>query len=212
MAARAWPAIPPAVRLEAERAGVWAVKQGRTYGLPADVYKACDGLKRLWRAAHPHIERFWTDLEDACRLTVMTGRPTTAGRINFQKSGTWLRMVLPSGRCLCYPGARYENSKLSYMGVNPYTRQWSRIYTYGGKIAENATQALARDLLCETMLDIDVEAPVDLVGHVHDEAIAEAELDYQLDEYLSYFTRERGWSKGLPLAAAGFATDRYRKD
>jgi DNA polymerase len=212
MADLAWPNIPAWARVEAQKAWAWARDEGRTYGLTQHVYQTCDALKRLWRAAHPRIAQFWTDLETATRLTVMTGRPTTAGRLGFSKAGTWLKMHLPSGGYLSYPGARYEHGKLSYLGVNPYSRQWSRIFTYGGKVAENATQAFARDLLCEAMLDADRD-DFDLVGHVHDEIIAEEDAGgRELDDLLVHLTRPRVWAPGLPLAAAGFECTRYRKD
>jgi DNA polymerase len=39
---------------------------------------------------------------------------------------------------------------LTYAGVNQYSRKWSRIQTYGGKLFENATQATARDVMAWT--------------------------------------------------------------
>jgi hypothetical protein len=35
------------------------------------------------------------------------------------------------------------------------TREWCRVSTYGGKLSENITQAICRDLLAEAMLRID---------------------------------------------------------
>ena len=55
----------------------------------------------------------------------------------------WLRMKLPSGRYLCYPHPEVSDSaSLSYEGINQFTRKWQRLDTYGGKLVENAVQAL----------------------------------------------------------------------
>lgn len=58
-----------------------------------------------------------------------------AGNLAFRFDAGWLRMLLPSGRYLCYPAAEIDDSgKLSYEGVNQYTRKWTRLETYGGKL------------------------------------------------------------------------------
>lgn len=175
-----------------------------------------------WRAKNSKIKKFWYDLDRAAREAVeQKGVVTTAGRIKFQVHQGWLRMLLPSGRVLCYSSPAiiehpmFENStSLSYMGVNPYTRQWSRQYTYGGKLAENATQAVARDVMAHNMPAIE-EAGFPIILTVHDEIITEP-----LDK--PEFTSERlehllaappVWADSkLPLAAGGFETYRYRKD
>ena len=66
-----------------------------------------------------------------------------------------LLMELPSRRKLVYRNARVENGRIIYWGVNQYTRQWCELDTYGGKLVENATQAVARDLLAEAMVHLD---------------------------------------------------------
>src|SRR5690606_1659107 len=124
------------------------------YGLelsPERVKEIVDG----WREQNPAIRQFWYDLEDAARrATENPGVTTHAGRISFNRWREWLRMVLPNGSVLCYcqpaivDHPKFENStSLSYLGVNSYTRKWERIHTYGGKLAENATQKVARDVL-----------------------------------------------------------------
>ena len=56
------------------------------------------------------------------------------------------------------------------MGNNQYTRKWERLYTYGGKFAENITQAVARDVLGHNMPLIESSGyEIDLT--VHDEVI-----------------------------------------
>lgn len=201
---------------EAKNAYEWALKNKRTYGLSEKAYIVCDAFKRSWRKAHPNIVELWKKLDSGVRY-VITGDAKTL-RINenlvIDKVGAWLRIQLPSGRYLCYPGARIdENGKISYMGLNTYSRKWERINTYGGKIAENITQAVARDVMAWSMPCID-EIGFNIVLTVHDEIITEApDIPEYSHEYLSQIlSTPPEWAEGLPLAAAGFESYRYKKD
>lgn len=201
---------------EAKSAYEWALRNKRTYGLSDKAYIVCDAFKRSWRKAHPNIVELWKKLDSGVRY-VITGDAKTL-RINenlvIDKVGAWLRIRLPSGRYLCYPGARIdENGKISYMGLNTYSRKWERINTYGGKIAENITQAVARDVMAWSMPCID-EIGFNIVLTVHDEIITEApDIPEYSHEYLSQIlSTPPEWAEGLPLAAAGFESYRYKKD
>lgn len=201
---------------EAKSAYEWALRNKRTYGLSDKAYIVCDAFKRSWRKAHPNIVELWKKLDSGVRY-VITGDAKTL-RINenlvIDKVGAWLRIRLPSGRYLCYPGARIdENGKISYMGLNTYSRKWERINTYGGKIAENITQAVARDVMAWSMPSIE-DKGFSIVLTVHDEIITEApDVPEYSHEYLSQIlSTPPQWADGLPLAAAGFESYRYKKD
>jgi DNA polymerase len=106
-----------------------------------------------------------------------------------------------------------DAGKVSYMGVNQYSRKWARLKTYGGTLAENITQAVARDVLASSM------APVEEFGYqvtltIHDELITEApELErFSAERLAELMTINPAWAEGLPLAAAGFETYRYKKE
>ena len=106
-----------------------------------------------------------------------------------------------------------EDGQVSYMGVNQYSRKWSRIKTYGGKLVENITQAAARDVLTSNMPAIE-EAGYSIVLSVHDELLTEAPdtPDYTHEHLSALMATNPEWAPGLPLAAAGFEAYRYRKD
>jgi DNA polymerase len=99
------------------------------------------------------------------------------------------------------------------MGVNQYTRKWSRITTYGGKIFENLCQAVARDVMASNMTFIEI-AGYEIVLSVHDELITEAPAhpSYCSEELAALLAANPPWAQDLPLAAAGFETTRYKKD
>jgi DNA polymerase len=97
--------------------------------------------------------------------------------------------------------------------VNQYTRQWGRIKTYGGKLIENCTQAFARDILAYNMPAIEA-AGYEIVLSVHDELLTETPdlPEYTAETLGSMMATAPSWARGIPLAAAGFETTRYRKD
>lgn len=213
MAAR--PTIPAAVLAEAEEFYDWTIAQKRpTFGLSREAFVVCDAIKRLWRGAHPSTVSLWRELENACRDAVLEpGETIPCRKLKVRRDGAWLRIGLPSGRALCYPQPKVEDGKLSYMGVNQYTRQWSRIGTYGGKLTENVTQAAARDVLAYRMREIEL-AGFDIVLTVHDELITECDdnIARTVEDLIDFMRDPPPWADGLPLAAAGFETYRYRKD
>lgn len=175
--------------------------------LPEEEVRA---IVKAWRDAHPATVGLWRDLEDAARRALEGKNSVAAGPLVLERRGSWLRMRLPSGRYLCYPGARIDTqNKLTYMGVNQYTRKWERLKTYGGKLAENATQAVARDVLANGMLQAQ-SAGMSIVLSVHDEIIAETHAHTASDLVACMVTLPT-WAAGLPLAAEGYASTRYRK-
>lgn len=144
MSKTALPNIPERIREESLAFWQWTVKKKRsTFDLDRDTFIACDALKRLWREAHPGISTIWNELKEAFSLSVLNpGKVFTVRKLHFVKQGPWLRIKLPSGRCLCYPSPEVnEKGEISYMGINSYTRKWMRLKTYGGKLFENCLTA-----------------------------------------------------------------------
>lgn len=200
----------------------------KRHGLPEKVFVACDAIKRLWRKAHPEISSYWKELENMVRAAIENpGQRFTARRLVIQRDGAWLRIRLPSGRALCYPAPAWDlvvpakDGKpakrfdgFSYMGVHQYSRQWTRIGSYGGKVFENVVQAAANDQLMECGPLIEAEG-FEPVLSVHDEWVTEADADRDdlTDARLGeLMCSDLGWNEGLPLAAAGYTAQRYRKE
>lgn len=118
-------------------------------------------------------------------------------------------------RCTDCGGSGWGRDKqqLTYAGTNQYTRKWERIRTYGGKLAENVTQAASRDVLAAAMPLIEA-AGYEIVLTVHDEVITETPDDpaFSPEALSAILAKNPPWAKGLPLAAAGFESPRYRKE
>lgn len=197
----------------------YAESQGLTFDLSREVYMVCHAFTHAWRGTHPNVVLLWAALQEAARDAVRNpGRIYNVGRLSFERKKHWLRMTLPSGGHLCYPHpkAGVKSGKVSYMGVDQYTRRWKRIDSYGGKLAENATQAIAtgsRGLLGWAMKPA-AEAGYCPVFTAHDELVTETPdtEEFSSDELGRILATPPHWADGLPLAADGYESKFYRKD
>ncbi|PHM39298.1 DNA polymerase I [Xenorhabdus mauleonii] len=214
LAEAALPNIPASVQQNAKRWYTESVKQKNTYGLSERVFITCDSLKRMWRHAHAATVTFWYELEDAVKRAITSpGTTIPCRQLRVRRDGAWLRVVLPSGRAVCYPSPRLNDGQISYMGTNPYSRKWQRLKTYGGKLVENVTQAAARDVLAANMPHIE-NVGYDIVLTVHDEIISEAPdtSEYSPEHLSTLLATNPDWAPDLPLNAGGFEAYYYRKD
>lgn len=175
---------------------------------------------RRWRGANKRICDLWYTYENAAFETLRTGKPVGAGKMVFAYEGDaslrFLTITLPSGRKLYYAEPRLMvNEKgreaIHHMGNDQKTKKWSLLSTYGGKLSENITQAVARDCLAETLLRVQA-AGYQTVFHVHDEVIVEAPEGTQLQPLLDIMATPIPWAPGLLLKGAGFTCDYYQKD
>ena len=181
--------------------------------------EAIQEIVTAWRRAHPRTRNLWYDMEAAARSAINNLGESFGDLITFDvkpdaQGIAWLRMRLPSGRYLCYPRPEVSDSgSLFHEGMNQFTRKWERLDTYGGKLVENAVQAIARDVFMIGMLRAE-EAGYSVCIRVHDELVCETpdEPAYSSEGLAALMSTNPSWSVGLPLAAAGFEAYRYRKD
>lgn len=139
--------------------------------------------------------------------------------------GWWLCMELPSGRILSYPGIGVSvtketdedgrvntNVRIKYQGENQLTRQWTTLYTHGGKACENIVQALCRDLLAYAMIKVE-DGGYPIVLSVHDELVCETPdtPEYSVAELERLMCALPEWAEGFPLVAEGSEMYRYAK-
>lgn len=215
LAETAWPGIPFNIQQEAYGFLDWTKQNRRsTFGLDDTTFMTCEALKRMWRNAHPQISSFWPEIEKAARSAILNrGRVYTCRKVQVVCKGAWLRVIMPSGHSICYASPRLEGNQISYMGLNHYTRKWTRLKMYGGKFLENICQFGARDVMAWNMPYAEAEG-YNIILTVHDELISEAP---DTDEYSAaglskILASNPDWALDLPLAAGGFEGYRYRKD
>lgn len=172
-----------------------------------------------WRNANPKIVKLWRSCELAAKAAIEDHKAHTIQRnITFLYRMGNLYITLPSGRSLCYYGARIKEGpkgdQIVYKGVNQTTKKWEDTETYGGKLTENIVQAIARDCLAEAMLRVDGYGQ-QIVMHVHDEMIVDAPADKAetvLEQVNVRMSAPIEWAPGLPLKGDGYICDYYKKD
>jgi len=169
-----------------------------------------------WRKANPKIVSFWYDIDRAAQGAVKNpGVLYRCRSIRFKVVNGFLFCRLPSGRLLAYYKPSIEEGKfgpqINFYGNDSYTKRFKQIETYGGKLVENITQAVARDCMTEGMLRVD-EVGYDIILTVHDEIIAEVPEGFgSLEEFQSLMCQLPEWAEGLPLDGDGYEAKRYRK-
>ena len=173
-----------------------------------------------WRKANPRIVQFWRSVGDAAMKAVRERTTVRAGKVTFCCKDGVLFAKLPSGRTLAYIAPRLETGRfgsavITYQSYDktekaadeeeeaPVTRRWQREETYGPKIVENLTQAIARDLLCAAMMNLEA-AGYRICMHIHDEAVIEMPIGQgSLEEACRFMAIAPVWAEGLPLRADG---------
>lgn len=171
-------------------------------------------LVDAWRAANPNIVALWANVNAAAIDTISTRQPTRVGPLTFTVESGIFFIELPSGRRLAYVKPRlgenrFGGTSILYDGVAT-GRKWGTLETYGGKLAENIVQAIARDLLVYSMHQV-AEAGHRIVMHVHDEIVVET-TTASVEEICGLMATAPDWAAGLPLAADGYECEFYRKD
>lgn len=185
-----------------------------------------------WREANKKVVSLWKSLENAAKTCIGTRRPQTYvidefSSIIFSYEGGAMTIELPSGRKLFYPSARlssrtisgnngeFDVQDISYMGQEQTTGKWAKLHTYGGKLTENIVQAISRDLLANAIFKV-FDMGYNIVLHVHDEIAAEIPKDgneeLTLNAMIDAMCDAPGWAANIPLRAAGYITEYYKKD
>lgn len=200
--------------------GAWRQFDSSDRHTDADV----EFYKQKWRERHPNIVDFWYGLENAAISALKLGKPVSYGPVVYQaianKAGRWLTCRLPSGRLMYYYDPKLEwgdtpvgeKLQISYQGRDNHNNGlWGRVRTYGGKLAENVTQAVARDIMAEAMLRVEPQGyPVVLT--IHDEIVTEVdEGTKSVSEFENIMAQLPDWAKGCPIEADGFRAKRYKK-
>lgn len=168
-----------------------------------------------WRSANPWAMAHGKALERAYMAAMRNkGHEIRVGRIAYLFSGGHLWYVLPSGRVLCYPHARFdEEGNITYAKAawkpKADAKEWPRARLWCGLAMENCTQATANDLLRAALRQID-----NVVLHCHDEIVVEckeSEAEATMAEMRRIMVAPPSWCPDLPLAVEGKIMRRYGK-
>lgn len=165
-------------------------------------------LVAQWRRANRKICQLWGDVESAFADGGRCGP-----KLEITADGADRYMQLPSGRAIVYRNVKWERYFDKKTGKRKEGFRFDdvrgyRMGTYGGRLTENATQAVARDLLAAALVRLE-EKGFRAVAHVHDEIIVEG--DHPVEEVKKIMVASPSWADGLPVDGEGFVCQRYRK-
>jgi len=194
------------------------------WGISVDKLLASKAIE-TYRRVYASVTRSWYAQEAAAISAIRDKQSVVCGKIRWELDDTTLLAILPSGRSLKYNGASLDYVEtpwgerklaLHYMGLKKIqgqtTTKWERQHTYGGKLVENITQAVARDLLAAAMLRAEAVG-YKVAFSVHDEIVSEVPEGFgSVEEFEKILCKKPSWASGCPIEAKGFRTKRYRKD
>jgi DNA polymerase len=182
-------------------------------------------LRDLYRDASPATVRFWKLCARAWDLA-SEGKGARFGQnqvVTIMRDGPHNRMVLPSDRSIWYRFAKSHPDPKnpdridgrSFIGKSTGVGHM-RTQTHGGKLTENVTQAVARDVLFDLIMRIEAQSnrPGRIVLHVHDEVVLEvpeASADQRLADIIGLMGQAPSWGAGLAVKGEGKIMERYGK-
>lgn len=178
-----------------------------------------------WRQANKRICDFWYAVDQAALSVLETAQPAGVGHniilareFNAVYGLDFLTVQLPSGRKLFYPAPFLAENQFGRAAIHYKTQianKWCCTSTYGGKLVENITQAVARDCLAIALRRL-VAAGYKPLMHIHDEVVCEVPLtslrDDEVERMSQIMCQPIDWAPGLLLNAAGFQNKYYMKD
>lgn len=161
------------------------------------------------------------DWETVSFRDAIEGPRYEAGMCAWFVRGGFLCCELPSGRLLRYRDPHIKPTKTAWGETKDGLRymtvvtggKWARAGTYGGKLVENITQAVARDIMADAALrTVDDGTPYSIIMSVHDELVAEVpQTEGSERDFEEVMSKTLPWADGCPVTAEAERYGRYRK-
>ena len=181
------------------------------YGAGAPKFAMMSGMSEkeakdavdLYRSKMKSVKKLWSDYT----TDIITSYDT---HNNFT-------VDLPSGRTLDYGKLKpvKQNDKIQYVAMMPKNGKRVPVKLWGGLVAENASQALARDIFSHMLCKInEIGNGVELIMHVHDEVVVEVDADkaeQALDQIIQIMSTPPDWIPDIPVSAEGQILTKYEK-
>ncbi len=190
---------------------VKAMVLGCGYGAGAPKFAMMSGMSEkeakdavnLYRSKMKSVKKLWSDY--------------TTDIITSYDTENRFTVDLPSGRTLDYGRLKpvKQNDKIQYVAMMPKNGKRVPVKLWGGLVAENASQALARDIFSHMLCKInDIGNGVELIMHVHDEVVVEVDADkaeQALDQIIQIMSTPPDWIPDIPVSAEGQILTKYEK-
>ena len=175
-------------------------------------------IKKL-RKKYSKIPAFWRTVEKAWKFvtkypkenfyySIGNKNKITPGYsyLHFYNQNGTTTIQLPSGRNIYYPQAIVTHQ-------GKLKSRWDKKGLWGGTLTENIVTAIARDILAEALLRLQV-AGFNILFHVHDEIIClfpKYRANKDLQKMVELMEVVPKWAKGLPIATDSKLCERYEK-
>lgn len=184
----------------------------------------CERGIETYRNLCDKVVSYWHTLQAQCLLVVK--QPLcTAGPFSIRKVGgiIFLLFKLRSGRSLAYPhpkiewetvagddGKPWTREQITYWGQLPLSSKWGRVKLYGGKLAENETQATAADIMANGAL-VAEKRGMPPFALIHDQGLAIQAEDRTPEDFSAALGDLPSWAGGLPLRVETKSVPYYSK-
>lgn len=186
-------------------------------------YDLPPGLEEIavksFRVKHKKVVQYWYLVEKLAkeailRPTEVFATPAPLPKVRFFCKNVegiqFLFIQLPSGRKLAYPRPRIVDNRITFFGQRVGVN-WGEVDTYGGKLVENITQAVAADIMAHGAHTAEIFG-YEIATLIHDQALAYHQPNQTAENFVEKLTLLPPWATGLPLAAEGSIVPFYKKD
>lgn len=184
----------------------------------------CKYTVDTYRTRYSEVPEMWKAQEAAAIEAIQhRGRRVKCGVVTWYVEGRFLKCLLPSGRTLNYCDAELKPTKTSwgevrpqirFMGRDQKTNKWVRQATYGGKLTENITQAIARDIMAHAKISLTEKHGhiYELLISIHDQILSECdEGEGDVKSFEAAMADLPPQYEGCPITAEGELYKRFRK-
>jgi DNA polymerase I-like protein with 3'-5' exonuclease and polymerase domains len=155
-------------------------------------------IVQSYRESSPKITALWAKLDRALRIAT-------------DPNDRELTIPLPSGRELVYRDVRRITGNI--VAKLPRLGKLMDVKLYGGLLAENATQALARDVFMDRCMALE-DAGYEILMRIHDEVVVLVD-EYDAEDHRQVIEEIMStppiWATDLPLGAEAIVSKHYRK-
>ena len=191
-----------------------AVKQTGNVDITDEFAKKCIDI---YREEQSDIITLWRTLEQRIKRAIQTKEHTIINRYLTAHMDTdkWLVLTLPNGRYLSFyeprlsPNTKFPGTEINFIGVDPQSNNRRHEKLFGGKLLENVTQAVSRDVMVDAMLRL-TAAGRTVTMTVHDELVLEGDPS-DLSAVETMMRMPPVWAPDLPIQVEGYTSKFYWK-
>ena len=177
-------------------------------------------IVNLYRKEFSRVKKYW----DFCNNSIENaakGIETKSKKLHFSCDHNFTLITLPSKRRLFYYGIKNHKNDLTYLAYSPTKTEgtgyqaingnlFKQTKIYGGKIVENITQAVARDIFFNGCAKLS-EQGFKIIGRFHDEVLCEVNKSADFELFKKTFKTVPPWASDLPVDVSAWCGTYYRK-